>query len=73
MSGAPRPSIDCLVTPAHVWAGLSSDQRTQVIVALAHLAVQWLTAQPVPQSIPSWKEAHNAPYRDPPQNSAGAS
>lgn len=47
MSGDTRPSIDGLVTPMHVWAGLSADQRTQVIAALAHLAVQWLTAQPV--------------------------
>ena len=73
MSGDTRPSIDCLVTPAHVWAGLSGDQRTQVIAALAHLAVQWLTAQPVPQPKPCWKEAHHAPYLDPPQNSACAS
>ncbi len=73
MSGDTRPSIDCLVTPAHMWAGLSGDQRTQVIAALAHLAVQWMTAQPVPQSIPCWKEAHNGPSLDPPQNSACAS
>ena len=73
MSGDTRPAIDCLVTPAQVWAGLSCDQRTQVIAALAHLAVQWLTAQPVPQPTPGWKEAHNAPYLDPPQNSACAS
>ena len=73
MSGDTRPSIDCLVTPAHVWAGLSGDQRTQVIAALAHLAVQWLTAQPVPQSLPCWKEVHNAPALDPSQNSARAS
>ena len=73
MSGDLRPALDSLVTPAHVWAGLSGDRRTQVIAALAHLAVQWLTAQPVPQSIPCWKEAPNAPYRDPPQSTAGAS
>ncbi len=40
MSGDTRPSNDGLVTPMHVWAGLSADQRTQVIAALAHLAVQ---------------------------------
>ncbi len=73
MSAGTRASIDCLVTPAQVWTGLSRDQRTQVIAALAHLAVQWLTAQPVPQPRPCWKEAHNAPYLDPPQNSASAS
>ena len=73
MSSATHPSIDCLVTPAHVWAGLSGDQRTQVIAALAHLAVHWLTAQPVPQPIPGWKEANNGPYLDPSQNSARAS
>ncbi len=73
MFGDTRPLIDGLVTPAHVWAGLNCDQRTQVIAALAHLAVQWLTAQPVPQPTPDWKETHNAPYHDPPQNPAGAS
>ncbi len=73
MSGDLRPALDSLVTPAHVWAGLSGDRRTQVIAALAHLAVQWLTAQPVPHSMPCWKETHNDPYLDPPQNSACAS
>ena len=38
MSGDTRPVIDCFVTPAQVWAGLSCDQRTQVIAARAHLA-----------------------------------
>jgi hypothetical protein len=73
MSASTRPSIECLVTPAHVWAGLSRDQRTQVIAALAHLAVHWLTAQPVPQPMPGWKEAQDVPWLDPSQNSARAS
>ena len=73
MSGGTRPSIDCLVTPAHVWAGLSRDQRTQVIAALAHLALHWLTAQPVQQAMPVWKEVQDAPCLDPSQNSAHAS
>ena len=72
MSGDTQPLIDGLVTPAQVWAGLRRDQRTQVIAALAHLAVQWLTAHPVLQPMPCWKETHNAPYLDPPQNPAGA-
>ncbi len=73
MSGDTRPLIDALVTPAHVWAGLSCAQRTQVIAALAHLAVQWLTAQPVPPPRPCWKETPHAPSLDSPQNPARAS
>ena len=73
MSGDTRPAIDCLGTPAQVWAGLSGDQRTQVIAVLAQLAVQCLTAQPVPPPRPCWKEVHHAPAHDPSQNSARAS
>ena len=73
MSAGTRASINCLVTPTQVWAGLSHDQRTQVIAALAHLVLHWLTAEPGPQPMPSWKEAHHAPDLDPPQNSAHAS
>ena len=54
-----RPSIDGVVTPAHVWAGLSGDQRTQVIAAVAQLALHWLTAQPVQRPVPVWKEAQD--------------
>ena len=73
MSAGTRASINCLVTPAQVWAGLSHDQRTQVIAALAHLAVHWLTAQAVPHPMPCWKEVQDVPGRDPSQNSAHAS
>ncbi len=73
MSASTRPSIECLVTPAHVWAGLSRDQRTQVIAALAHLAVHWLTAQSVWQPIPLRKEVQDAPWIDEFQDSAHAS
>ncbi len=73
MSAGTRASIDCLVTPAQVWTGLSRDQRTQVIAALAHLALHWLAAQPVRQPMPGWKEAQNVPWLDPSQNSARAS
>ena len=72
MSAGAQPSIECLVTPAHVWAGLSRDQRTQVIAALAHLALHWLTAQPVQQPVSVWKEVQDAPWLDPSQNSAHA-
>lgn len=45
MTDGRRPASECPVTPPQVWASLTCERRTQVIVALARLAVQWLTAQ----------------------------
>jgi hypothetical protein len=73
MAASIPPVIESFVTPAHVWASLSCDQRTAVIAAVARLAVHWLTVQPVPQHMPCCKEAHDVPYFDPSQNPAGAS
>jgi hypothetical protein len=73
MAARTRPSIEWLGTPAHVWATLSCDQRTEVIAALARLAVQWLSVQPAPQRIPYWKEVHDDPHFDPSQNPSHAS
>lgn len=73
MTVGTRPSIECLGTPAHVWATLSSDQRTEVIAALARLAVHWLRSQSLPQRLPCAKEVHDDPWFDPSQNPARAS
>ncbi len=73
MTVGTRPSIECLGTPAQVWATLSGDQRTEVIAALARLAVHWLRGQSVPQRMPCWKEVPDVPRFDPSQNPARAS
>ncbi len=73
MAARTQPSIECLGTPAHVWASLSCDQRTEVIAALARLAVHWLRVQSAPQLIPCWKEVHDGPRVDPSQNPSRAS
>ena len=45
MADGRRPGSECPGTPPQVWANLSCERRTQVIMALARLAVQRLTAQ----------------------------
>jgi hypothetical protein len=45
MADGRRADSACPGTPPQVWTSLSGERRTQVIVALARLAVQWVTAQ----------------------------
>jgi hypothetical protein len=73
MTGRKRPSIDALVAPTQVWTSLSGDQRLQIIVSLAQLALHRLTAQAVDQPLQPVKEAPHALWIRHPQDSAHAS